>query len=84
MQDDKIKVLVISLQAWRNDNATGNSYTNIFSGMDKLEISHLYCQGKKPNVHVAKRFYQISDKAIISSLFDSKIKAGKEIDFSFS
>lgn len=82
MQGDKIKVLVISLQAWRNDNATGNSYTNIFSGMDKLEISHLYCQGQKPNVHVAKRFYQISDKAIIRSLFDSKIKAGKEIDFS--
>lgn len=79
--DRKIKVLVISLQAWRNDNATGNSYSNIFSDMDDLEISHLYCQGQKPNVHIAKRFYQISDKAIMKSCFSPGTYAGEEIGY---
>ena len=76
----KIRILVISLQAWRNDNATGNSYTNIFSDMDEMELFHLYCQGQKPNVQVAKRFYQISDKDIIHSCLDRSIEAGNELE----
>lgn len=73
----KIKILLITSMPWREDNNIGNSYSNLFGDIDNFEIAHIYCQDGEPFNKKVKRYYQISEKKLIKSIFNSKIKTGK-------
>ena len=64
----KRKILVVSCAPWRNDNSVGNSYTNIFGGIDNIEIAHIYCGNGVPNNNLVKRHFQINEKHIIKNI----------------
>lgn len=69
----KIKVLVITLLPWRNDTSVGNSYSNIFSGMDdRFEFAHIYIKDGLPENNLVKKYYCISEKELIKSVFTRK------------
>ncbi|CEN76504.1 Uncharacterised protein [[Clostridium] sordellii] len=76
----KIKILVVSCTPWRNDNSVGNSYTNIFKGIDNIEIAHICCGGGVPETDFVKRHFHINEKRIIENIFNNNIKTGIEIN----
>ena len=60
-----MKILVISQPAWNDQNNTGNTLSNFFSDTP-FEFANLYFGGEKPNNHLCKRYYQISDFDVLN------------------
>lgn len=73
-----MRLLVISVPGWKDDNAFGNTVSNFFGEWDKKNISHLYCRLELPSNDVCKTYYSITEKDIIKN-FITPWKIGKEI-----
>lgn len=73
-----MKVLIVSNSPWRNDNSFGNSFSNIFGGMENLEIANIYCKYGKPNTTIVQRFFQITEKSLINHALKGT-PSGKEV-----
>lgn len=74
-----MKILVLSSTPWTNDNSFGNSFGNIFEGIENIEIANIYCKYGKPNTALVSRFFQITEKSLLKNLKNSKIPSGKEV-----
>ena len=74
-----MKILVLSSTPWSNDNSFGNSFSNIFEGITDVEIANIACRPGMPTSCVVKRYFQITEKALIRNLKDSSLPTGKEI-----
>lgn len=62
----KMRVLVISYMSWRNDNNSGNTFSNLFEGLeDDVEFAHIYCRDSKPLNSVCHRYFQIPEHDIM-------------------
>lgn len=78
----KIKILLITSMAWNDDNNIGNSYSNIFKGMEEnVEFAHIYCRGGLPKNSICKKYYQMNENTIIKSFFNKKEKIGKKFQY---
>ena len=73
-----MKILIVSNSPWRNDNSFGNSFSNIFEGMENLEIANIYCKYGKPNTTIVQRFFQITEKSLINHALKGT-PSGKEV-----
>ena len=73
----KIKILLITSMPWREDNNIGNSYSNIFGGMDNLEFAHIYCRSGLPQNTFVKKYFQITEQALVKNLLKPSTKTGK-------
>lgn len=73
IMDRKIRILVVTYSVWRDDNNNGNTYSNIFRGMeDKIEIAHLYFKDGSPKNKFVHKYFHISESALIKSAFNRK------------
>ena len=75
-----MKILVISNTAWNQGNSFGNSYNNIFAGLNELTFASIYCRDGyvDSSVNIA-RAYCINPNCFLKNLFLRKIPTGKEI-----
>ncbi len=69
-----MRILVVSCSPWRNDNNIGNTYTNIFYGIDNIEIAYICCGGGRPDTDFVKHHLHISEKNILRNLVNPKHK----------
>lgn len=79
-----MKILVLSSTPWSKDNSFGNSFSNIFEGIDDIEIASISCKPGMPTSNLVKRCYQISEKALLKNLFNKNVKTGIEIEINDS
>lgn len=81
-----MRVLIISDFLLRNDNGVGNSYNNIFSGIDGIQFANICCQEGKSKNNISSYCLQTSEKRILFSRFNKKTspwiveKSNKEYD----
>ena len=69
----KIRVLVITHAPWRNDTSVGNSYSNIFAGMDdRIEFAQLYIRDGMPENNLVHIYYHISEKQLLKSIINRR------------
>lgn len=69
----KIRILVITYTTWRDDTNLGNSYSNIFKGMDdKFEFAHIYFKDSMPENRLCHKYFQVSEKGLFKSLINRK------------
>ena len=82
---ETLKILVLSNIEWSDENAFGNTMSNLLGSMPKVDIACLYRRNARPNNNVCKKYYQISYTSIIKNCFRTK-KIGTyfEIDDSMS
>lgn len=73
-----MRILIISDVPWRDDNSVGNTYSNIFKNMDNVEFANIYCKPGEPDNKIAKKYFQITEKKILSTLSVNR----KNIDIS--
>lgn len=67
-----IKVLTISRTPWNNDNSFGNTFSNLFEGMENVEIYNICCKNGESDSDILKEFAQLSDKSVLKSIFKKK------------
>lgn len=66
----KIRILTITYTTWREDNNLGNSYSNIFKGMDdRLEFASIYFKDTMPENALCHNYFHISEKKLFKSIF---------------
>lgn len=71
-----MRVLIISKEAWRDEQNGGNVLSNIFGDFD-AEFAQIYCTEGEPNNIICKKYYQMTDRMMIENVFKHK-KVGKE------
>lgn len=74
-----MKILILSSTPWTNDNSFGNSFGNIFEGIEDIEIANIYCKYGKPNTKLVSRFFQITEKSMFRNLKNPKVPSGQEV-----
>lgn len=74
-----MKILVLSSTPWSEDNSFGNSFSNIFEGIEDIEVANISCRPGHPTSYLVKRYFQITEKALIKNIFDKSFPTGKEI-----
>ncbi len=70
--DEKMpKILSVSLNSWRSDSGI-HTETDLFKFWDKEHLAQIYTRSDLPNTPVCDNFFQISENAIIKSVFNRK------------
>ncbi len=68
-----MRVLVITRAPWRNDNNTGNTCSNFFSGFDNVDFYSLCFRDQTPDNNIALKNFAVSEGQLIRNL----LKGGK-------
>ncbi len=71
-----MKILVVSDTSWNIDNSFGNTYSNLFEGIENLEFANIYCSYGTPKNNINGIYFQINEKSLIKNLIDPRVKAG--------
>ena len=64
-------IVSVSLSAWRADS-TIHTQTDLFKFWDADKVAQIYTKSDLPNTDVCKKFFQISENAVIKSVFNRK------------
>ncbi len=78
-----MRVLVISRNAWDNTNSIGNTLSNFFCDLEKVEFANIYFRPSSPANQVCMRYYRITEGDILKHWFSRK-KIGKSFQGDFS
>lgn len=74
-----MRILVISRTPWNENNSFGNTYSNLFFGMEDLEFANIYCKSGSLCNPFLMRGFQITEKSLLLNLL-GKGASGKEIE----
>lgn len=69
-----MRILILSKEAWRDEQNGGNVLSNLFEGFD-AQFAQIYCNELEPNNRLCANYYQITDKAMVHSIL-AKGRAG--------
>ncbi len=75
-----MRVLLLSNIEWSDNNAFGNTMSNLFSGLDGIEVASLYRRSSMPNNNICKKYFKISYTSIIKNFF-KKEKIGEYFEY---
>lgn len=75
-----MKILIISRTCWDISNNFGNTFSNLFGGMNDVVIYNICCQDGLLNSSVVSNAYQMTDYSVLSSV--SGKKAGHLMELS--
>lgn len=73
-----MKILIISKEAWRDEQNGGNVLTNLFSQLPNSEFAQIYCNEQEPNNSICKNYYQMTDRMMVHNILH-KTKVGRKI-----
>jgi len=73
------KLLILSQNAWRDDNSFGSTYSNIFKHIKNVQIANIYCESAKPKNNIVKKHFQISESLLIKNLINKNSDSGIEV-----
>ncbi len=74
-----MKILIISNSEWDDSNSFGNTFNDLFSEFENVEIANIYCREGKPNTETCSKFLKISDKNLLKSILDKKYDPAKNV-----
>jgi len=73
-----VKLLIISDYPWNKNNSFGKVFTDLFGGMEDIEILNIYCMSGLPKTEMTNiSYYQITMGQIIANLKNRKRVVGK-------
>ncbi len=74
-----MKILIISRSTWDNGNSFGNTFSNLFDGMDNVEIHNLCFQDGKLTSLIPKSVLRITEREVLKSIYKPSINVGEFI-----
>lgn len=63
-----MRILIVSQTSWDISNSFGNTFSNLFSGMEDIEIYHICCKHGATNGSPAQKTFQMTDRAVMRSI----------------
>lgn len=63
-----MRVLIISKEAWRDEQNGGNVLSNIFSQLYDAEFAQIYCNEQEPNNAICRTYYQMTDRMMLNNI----------------
>lgn len=72
-----MKILILSLETWKNDTNGGNVLSNLFENFD-AEYAQIYCSAGMPQNNICKKYFQMTDAMAIKNIV-KKENMGQEI-----
>lgn len=75
-----MKILVISKEAWRDEQNGGNVLSNMFANFN-ADFAQIYCNEQEPNNGICKHYYQMTDRMMVNNILH-RSKVGKILDYS--
>ena len=73
------KVLVCSVPCW-NQKTGSDTFSSLLDGYGADCVANLYIRPGVPDSDVCKRYFRITENAIIKSIFNRAIKTGETVD----
>lgn len=73
-----MRILIISKEAWRDEQNGGNVLTNMFSQLPDSEFAQIYCNEQEPNNAICKKYYQMSDRMMVNNIL-YRTKVGRKL-----
>lgn len=75
-----MKILIISKEAWRDEQNGGNVLSNIFSQLPTAEFAQIYCNEQEPNNSICCSYYQMSDRMMLNNILHGT-QAGRKLAY---
>lgn len=72
-----MKILILSLETWKNDTNGGNVLSNLFENFD-AEYAQIYCSAGVPQNNICKKYFQMTDAMAIKNIVKNE-NMGQEI-----
>ncbi len=75
-----MKILVVSATPWNDNNSFGNSYNNIFKGIDCLDFANISFSRilEQTDNEIVSKSFQVTIKMLVKNLLNKKQKVGIE------
>lgn len=68
-----MRILTISLNAWNDTMATGNTFSNFFQNLKTEDsIANIYCRNESVDNLICTNYFRVTEKDIIKNLFSKK------------
>lgn len=77
-----MKILILSKEAWRDEQNGGNVLSNMFTHFD-AEYAQIYCNEQEPNNALCYLYYQMTDKMMVKNIIH-RSKVGRALDYQTS
>lgn len=74
-----MKILVLSKEAWRDEQNGGNVLSNMFANFD-ADFAQIYCNEQEPNNKLCCHYYQMTDKMMVNNILH-RTKVGRIMDY---
>jgi hypothetical protein len=71
MKNNRIKILILQMEAWRDDSGGGNTTNNLLKGME-AEFAHVYCSSELPDNDSCERYFQMTDFTAMNSFINRR------------
>lgn len=75
-----MKVLIISSTTWNDSNSFGNTFSNLFSKMNDVEIYNIACRHGEAHNSVVKQSVQMTDRSVLKSIYNLKFDSCRIIE----
>lgn len=74
-----MRILVITQSAWNVTSSTGNTISNLFSGLsEEDEVANIFCRDEAIDNAVCKQYFKVTENDILHNLLTPR-KCGREI-----
>lgn len=77
MSEKQPRILVIGISAW--NSKSGSTWPFLLNIYDSSNIANIFARDEIPDSTVCSRYFNISENRVLKSIFNRKIKTGKEI-----
>lgn len=79
MKDRLPKVLVISINVWRDDSHI-RTLPELFSCWDRDRVAQIYTRAGVPSNSICDRYFRIDENSVIKSIFNRRLKTGTVVE----
>lgn len=66
-----MKILIISIETWRDDTNGGNVLSNLFENFD-ADFAQIYCSSGLPENKICRNYYQMTDAMALQNILKKK------------
>lgn len=73
------RILIVLRTAWNDSYGTSSTLSNIFDSYNPDHLAHVYVDAQLPCTTRCRRFFQISESALIKKVFNWRLKSGRVV-----
>lgn len=82
MEQTYPKVLVLTRNAWNNNNCTGNTLSSFFASWPKERIANAFFRAEKISNTICTDYYRVTEQEVLRHILNKNASLGREFTYS--